>query len=169
MKRKTSYVLLALVAVVLLFVLVTNNNAKEVTVEEEVYVFLLENGFSPVQACGIMANIAAISNFDSNATYDFESDEAYGICLWVGPLRERLEEFAVINGVPVSDIETQLNFMVQHLKYVISCRGREGEAFLEADTPAKAAESFADLYVRDPNMNYEFLKSKAKDFYRIFN
>ena len=165
MKRKAVFVIVALIAVLLMFVLMmTKDNEANETAEAQTYVFLVENGFAPIQACGIMANIALESNFDSNATSGKEED-LYGIMQWSYMKREHLEDYANILGKPVSDLETQLMFLVEEITYNTHARGNEWAEFWKANDPAKAAEIFSDLYIRPAVSPNNVLSVKAQEFY----
>ncbi|WP_147296834.1 phage tail tip lysozyme [Paracoccus thiocyanatus] len=61
----------------------------------------------------------------------------FGLAQWTGPRRRQLEAFAAQRGAPVSDLNTQLDFLMTELQ---GPESRAAQSFLSAqDTPTAAA------------------------------
>ncbi|WP_280400544.1 phage tail tip lysozyme [Nocardia carnea] len=107
---------------------------------EEMYQYLLEKGFTPAQAAGILGNLQVESGFDTGAYNPGEG--AIGLAQWLGGRRENLEAFAASKGKPVTDWRTQIDFMVHELN------GSESGAMskLKSTTSAGAAAAVFDQY-----------------------
>jgi hypothetical protein len=82
---------------------------------EEMYQYLLEKGFTPAQAAGILGNLQVESGFDTGAYNPGEG--AIGLAQWLGGRRANLEAFAASQGRPVTDWKTQIDFMVHELEH----------------------------------------------------
>lgn len=86
---------------------------------EKIWNFLVGKGLTPPQAAGVMGNLQAESgeNFDPAADQggpggvDGASGNAYGIAQWDGGRRLALEAAAKAQGVAVSDLAFQLNYL----------------------------------------------------------
>ncbi|NKY31761.1 hypothetical protein HGA13_01545 [Nocardia speluncae] len=110
---------------------------------EEIYQYLLEKGFTPAQAAGILGNLQVESGFDTGAYNPGEG--AIGLAQWLGGRRENLEAFAAKRGADVTDWRTQIDFMVHELE------GSESGAMrrLKDTTSAgQAAAVFDEYYER---------------------
>ncbi|MGI5218609.1 phage tail tip lysozyme [Nocardia sp. CA-290969] len=107
---------------------------------QEMYEYLLEKGFTPAQAAGILGNLQVESGFDTGAYNPGEG--AIGLAQWLGGRRENLEAFAASNGKSVTDWKTQIDFMVHELK------GSESGAMsrLKSTTSAGEAAAVFDQY-----------------------
>lgn len=169
MKRKIALVMAAVFVVVLGIAGVAMWTAEEVSVQDQTYQFLTENGFSHIQACGIMASIKMNSNFDPTATAP--NDLGYGLLQWVDFRYENLEKFANEIGKPVEDVETQLMFMVEEINLYWANTGDEYEwtDFVNAETPKEAAEIFHMEYTKPCRANLEVLGSWADEFDEFYS
>jgi len=168
MKRKIALILATVFVVALGFAYVASRSAEADDVYAQTYQFLTEEGFTPVQASGIMATIKINSNFDPTATAP--NDLGYGLCQWVDFRLERLEEFAEEIGEPVDSTETQLLFMMEELNtYCINTdESNWWTSFVEAKTPTEAAQIFYEEYTRPGYGNMEMVGTFAEEFYEQF-
>lgn len=141
---------------------------------QEVYDLLVDEGFSPIQASGIMGVIQNESNFDS--TYD--SGLGYGLLQWSSFREANLVRFASQQGLQVSDSQTQVLFLIQELnpesEYFVHSmlneyHGYDLASFVTATSPGEAAESFYMVfcrpYVKNINRRVERLYHWADEFY----
>ena len=80
--------------------------------------YLMKNlGLKQFQAAGIVANLMAESELDTNAFNDAGGGRgAYGIAQWRGPRQDGLDAFAASRGKRRDDFETQLAWIVQEMK-----------------------------------------------------
>lgn len=107
---------------------------------EKMYDYLLEKGFTPAQAAGILGNLQVESGFDTGAYNPGEG--ALGLVQWLGGRRANLEAFAASQGKPVTDWKTQLDFMVHELE-----NGESGAmSRLKSTTTAGDAAAVFDHY-----------------------
>ncbi len=84
------------------------------TIQERVWNFLRDKGLTNEQAAGVMGNIQAESGFDPNVI-EKGSGVGYGIVQWSKGRRTALEAAAAKQGVPVSDLGFQLEYLYQEL------------------------------------------------------
>ncbi|MFQ6226845.1 phage tail tip lysozyme [Nocardia sp. NPDC002869] len=107
---------------------------------DEMYKYLLEKGFTPAQAAGILGNLQVESGFDTGAYNSGEG--AIGLAQWLGGRRANLEAFAAAQGKPVTDWKTQIDFMVHELDH-----GESGAmSRLKGTTTAGDAAAVFDQY-----------------------
>jgi hypothetical protein len=124
--------------------------------EDEVYQGLIDRGIPATAAQGIVMNLRDESGLDpgineQNPTVP-GSRGGFGLAQWTGPRRNALEGYAASVGRPVSDAETQLDFLVSELQ------GPEKKAFkltLGAGTPGAAASIFAKEFLRPAKANLD--------------
>jgi Phage tail lysozyme len=69
----------------------------------------------------------------------------YGLAQWTGPRRVALEAFAAERGMPVSDLETQLDFLMTELR---GSEARAGGAIMTAPDRASAAQAILTEFLR---------------------
>lgn len=168
MKRKIALILAAVLVMVLGLAYMASRSAEAEEVYAQTYQFLTEEGFTPVQASGIMATIKINSNFDPTATAP--NDLGYGLFQWVDFRLENLEKFAKDIGKPINSTETQLLFMMEELD---TYWGEEHNAwgmnnFLAAETPREAAQIFYQEYTRPGYGSMEMVGILAEEFYEHF-
>lgn len=107
------------------------------------YDYYVSQGLSPVQAAGIVGNLQGESGQGLNPNAVNRGDgrdgsDSIGIGQWNSTRAQALKEFAVANGVPWNDLNTQLAFLHQELK------GPEKGAYdrlLAAKTPEEAGQA----------------------------
>ena len=82
---------------------------------EKIYKMLRNKGYSPEAAIGILANIEAESSYRTNVL-SYDGEGSIGICQWTYGRRTNLENFARKKGKPVSDLETQVEYLITELE-----------------------------------------------------
>lgn len=102
-------------------------------------------GWTPAQACGILANIQAESRFDfKNITGD--SGTAHGLCQWRGSRQKHFEE-KFGHTIAQSTFEEQLDFITFEMNHK-DMEKTAGDALKTATTPAAAADTVCRKYER---------------------
>jgi hypothetical protein len=111
--------------------------------ESRILIGLMARGIPPHIAKGITANMIAESRLDPGineiAPVVPGSRGGYGLNQWTGPRRNALEAAAKARGVPVNDLDFQLDYTMEELQ------GPERAAF-NALRGATTAEEAARLY-----------------------
>lgn len=88
------------------------------TVEQKTWNFLIANGATEVGAAALMGNIYQESTFNPSIV---NSDSgAYGICQWLGGRKTNLQNYASSKGTAMSDVQTQLEFMLNEINTISS-------------------------------------------------
>lgn len=82
---------------------------------EKIYKMLRNKGYSPEAAIGILANIEAESTYRTNVL-SYDGEGSIGICQWTYGRRTNLENYARSKGKPVSDLETQVEYLIRELE-----------------------------------------------------
>lgn len=110
--------------------------------------FFQKQGWSPVQASGIVGNLARESRLNPGATNrgdGADGSDSIGIGQWNAERAQALRAFASARGKPVNDYQTQLEF-VQH--ELTTSEGNAANMLRGAKTPEEAAAAFALGYER---------------------
>jgi hypothetical protein len=114
-----------------------------VSIEAQILQGLIQRGLAPHVAQGIVANMIAESRLDPGineiAPLVPGSRGGFGLNQWTGPRRRALEAAATQRGVPVSDLDFQLDYTLEELN------GPERGA-MNALSRATTAEEAARLY-----------------------
>lgn len=115
----------------------------------DIYRGLVNRGLPSHVAEGIVMNLEDESGLNPGineiAPIVPGSRGGYGLAQWTGPRRKQLEAFAADRGAPVSDTDTQLDFLMYELQ------GPERAAFdrlMAAGSTGDAAASFATNFLR---------------------
>lgn len=157
--NKKNFFLSAILLVTVLTIFIAfayRANQPELTPQRKTFKFLTENGFSDVQACGIMACMEISSNF--NPAAEDLANTGYGLLFWTAQRKDALKKFADIQGKPIDDFQMQLDFLLDELQpdsknyQLISHNGYTPEDFWNASTPGEAALSFCSTFER-PHKN----------------
>jgi hypothetical protein len=110
---------------------------------------LIERGMPPHLAYGFAGNFAVESEFNPDlnerAPLIPGSRGGYGLAQWTGPRRLQLEDFAEQRGVPVSDMDMQLDFLMSELQ---GSENRAWQAIQAAQDPAEAARLVSEEFLR---------------------
>jgi len=107
------------------------------------YNYFVGQGYSPVQASGIVGNLQGESGQSLNPAAVSAGDggdgsDSIGIAQWNGARAQALKDYAASKGVPWTDLPTQLEFAHSELQ------GPEGGAYkrlVAAQTPDDAAQA----------------------------
>lgn len=129
----------------------------------EAFAYLVGAGIPDHIAAGIVGNlmVESFDRLDTEALGD--NGASYGIAQWQGPRRMALESFAAERGVPASDFETQLAFILHELQ---TTESSAWAAIQEAKTPAEAAEIFVEKYERAGIPHTDRRIAKADEVFR---
>jgi hypothetical protein len=110
---------------------------------------MIARGIPPAAAIGFAGNFAVESRFDPGineiAPLVPGSRGGFGFAQWTGPRRRELEAFAQARGVPVSDADMQLDFLMQELN---TTEIRARDAIFSAQDPAEAARLVSERFLR---------------------
>jgi hypothetical protein len=124
--------------------------------EQEIIAGLLARGVSLPIAQGIVANMKAESNLQTGINEISPvvpgSRGGFGLNQWTGPRRVAYEQFAAERGVPLDDLQTQLDFTMYELQ------GPERAAYAAlqgVQDPFEAARIYSEKFLRPgiPNMD----------------
>lgn len=78
---------------------------------KEAFAFYLKKGWAPHQAAALVGRLQQESGPRLNPTILGDDGASYGIGQWQGPRRKKLRQFAQATGKPMSDRQTQLEFL----------------------------------------------------------
>ena len=110
---------------------------------------LINRGLAPHVAEGIANEINRESGFDSGineiSPIVAGSRGGFGLFQHTGPRRRELEAFAQARGVPVSDMDAQLDFAIQELE---TTESRAGRSLSQTSTAEEAADVFKRQFLR---------------------
>ena len=117
--------------------------------EAQIIQGLMARGLPLHVAQGVTANMIAESNLDTGINEINPivpgSRGGFGLNQWTGPRRRAIEAAARERGVPVDDLDFQLDFTMEEL------RGPERRAFdrlMRAETAEDAARSYSNDFLR---------------------
>ncbi len=115
----------------------------------EVIQGLISRGLAPHVAEGIANEINRESGFDPGINEISPivpgSRGGFGLFQHTGPRRRELEAFAQARGVPVSDLDAQLDFAIQELG---TTEARAGRSLSQTTTAEEAADVFKRQFLR---------------------
>lgn len=117
--------------------------------QEKAMSYFVNKGLTPEQAAGIVGNLMQESKLNSSAWN--EKERAYGIAQWRNERLEGLKMFAAARGKEISDISTQMDYILHELG---TSEKRAGEALLSSKTPQEAAFNFAKYYERPSSIEH---------------
>ena len=84
------------------------------TTQEKVWFALKNAGYSEIAVAAVMGNIQYESGFNSSLE-EAGNGIGFGLCQWSFGRRDALEAYATSKGVDVSDIQTQIEFLIAEL------------------------------------------------------
>jgi hypothetical protein len=105
--------------------------------------YFTERGLTPEQSAGVVGNLMQESSLKSNAWN--ESEKAYGIAQWRNERLEGLKAFAAANGKEISDIHTQMDYILHELQ---TTESKAGQKLMKSSSAAEAAFNFGKYYER---------------------
>ena len=169
MKRKITLIMAAVFVIIFGITCFVMWSDEEVNVQDQTYQFLTENGFTHIQACGIMASIKINSNFDPTASAP--NDLGYGLLQWGDFRYKKLEMFANEIDKPIEDVETQLMFMLEDITFHWANTEKVygWTDFVAAKTPSEAAKIFHIEYTKPCQANLELLCKWADEFDEMYS
>lgn len=110
---------------------------------------LIQRGMAPHIAQGVVANMIAESRLDPGineiAPLVPGSRGGYGLNQWTGPRRRALEAAAAQRGVPVNDLDFQLDFTMEELQ---GPEARAWRSLQGAPDAVSAARIFSEQFLR---------------------
>lgn len=109
---------------------------------------LVSRGMTPAQAQGVALNLHDESSLNPAAVGD--NGAALGLAQWNGPRKAALEQFAAARGVPATDTNAQLDFLMHELG---TSEAGAGAALSKAQTPQEAAVAFLNQFERPSEQN----------------
>ncbi len=117
--------------------------------EEKIYQSLLDAGYSPAGACGMMGNIA-VESPDYDPSVVNESSGAYGLFQWTetGGRQTNLKTFCKKNSLDADSIDGQLAFAIYELRGADPIACRLNDFLMETDDSYAAAAEFAAGFER---------------------
>jgi lambda family phage tail tape measure protein len=126
--------------------------------------YLESRGLAPMQVAGIVGNLAqeAPGGRGTFGTAMSGDQGSVGLAQWRLDRKDALQAYAGSRGAPVTDLKTQLDFLLTEAKK----RG-DLNAMLSASSPAEASKIFADRFERpDPaRADYDYRAAVAADIY----
>ena len=85
----------------------------------------------------------------------------FGLAQWTGPRRRQLEAFAQQRGVPVSDMNMQLDFLMHELG---TTESRARDRIFAAQTPEEAARAVSESFLRPGIPHLDRRLAAAREF-----
>ena len=148
------------------------------TPQEKVWWALIDAGYSAEAAAGVLGNIEAESGFNE-AAIEGGSGAGFGLCQWTGGRRTQYEAYAASKGVSVSDLDTQIEFLLGEItpgggangyaRYQLSSyNGYSASDWKNASTPEDAAIAFCWSFERPGIPRMDVRTSAARRYYNQF-
>ena len=148
------------------------------SLEEKVWWALINVGYSKEATAGVMGNIYAESGFNAGAV-EGGSGIGFGLCQWSFGRRTKLEAYAASKGVPPSDADTQIEFLLGELSPGGGANGYAAYALMpnhgytvsdwkNASTPELAAEIFCWIFERPGIPRMDVRTEAARRYYEQF-
>ena len=124
--------------------------------------FFMQQGWTPEQAAGIVANLQAESGQNLNPAASNGDEAAYGIAQWRGSRQQDFQRVMgrLING---SSLEDQLKFIQWELTDPKSRERRSGDRLRAAKTAAEAAAIIDQYYERSSGIHRDKRIQLAKN------
>lgn len=112
--------------------------------EQKIVNFFIDKGLTPAQAAGIAGNIAHESG-SKPGQRELGGGPGFGLAQWGGVRKQQLRQFAAESGTPVSDLNTQLNFMWKEMN---TTERRSLAAIKQTSSASQATVAFERTYER---------------------
>lgn len=117
--------------------------------EQRIILGLMQRGLPQHVAVGIAGNMAVESRFDPGineiSPLVAGSRGGFGLNQWTGPRRRAFEAYAQERGMPLDDIDLQLDYTLQELQ--TTERGAF-ERLMQTGNAAEAARVYSDKFLR---------------------
>jgi hypothetical protein len=117
--------------------------------QERAMDYFVNKGLTPEQAAGIVGNLMQESRLKSDAYNAKEG--AYGIAQWRNDRLDGLKQFAASQGKEISDINTQMDYILLELG---TTQKQAGQMLLASKTPQEAAFNFGKYYERPKTVEH---------------
>lgn len=108
------------------------------------YNYLLSKGFSKIAAAGIIGNLSHESNFDTTVKGKADDKGSIGIAQWHSERKQGLFNFAKKQGKKFSDLDVQLDYIIQELNDPYYKKALDG--INSAKTASEATTAFMNHY-----------------------
>lgn len=132
--------------------------------KEKVWNYLMDEGFSPAAAAGIMGNMQQESNFNPDAD---NGGGAFGLVQWMGDRQSKLRAYAKERDLEVTNLEIQLSFMIKEMKGM-SFGGKSYEEFKKMTDPSEAADIFEKTFERSGASQIVQRMKYAEEIYKEY-
>lgn len=131
------------------------------------YVFgrLLERGYTPEQAAGIVGNLMQESTPRLNTAHVGDGGNSIGMGQWNGPRRHALLAYAREQGKDWRDLDTQIDFLDHELR---TSERAAGDAIRAAKTATEAARIGSERFWRPGIPRIEKRMGYAEDLMEFF-
>lgn len=145
---------------------VTSRGATEKRTNENiVWDYLLDAGYSKVQAAGIIGNMYQESGV--NPSRHESNGIGFGLVQWSFGRRQQLESYASSKGKSASDIYVQLEFLVKELKEGKQFYGTYAEQFANPYSVDQATEAFCWGFER-PHKDHANMANRKKQAWAAY-
>lgn len=145
---------------------VTSRGATEKRTNENiVWDYLLDAGYSEVQAAGIIGNMWQESGV--NPSRHESNGIGFGLVQWSFGRRQQLESYASSKGKSASDIYVQLEFLVKELKEGKQFYGTYAEQFANPYSVDQATEAFCWGFER-PHKDHANMANRKKQAWAAY-
>lgn len=145
---------------------VTSRGATEKRTNENiVWEYLLDAGYSEVQAAGIIGNMWQESGV--NPSRNESNGIGFGLVQWSFGRRQQLESYASSKGKSASDIYVQLEFLVKELKEGKQFYGTYAEQFANPYSVDQATEAFCWGFER-PHKDHANMANRKKQAWAAY-
>ena len=140
---------------------------------QQAYQLLVQMGYQPHQAAGIVGNLIQESGPSMSPTITGDKGRAFGIAQWRDSRRQDLNRFAAKGGMDPNHLETQIKFLDNELR--TTERGTL-DAINRSSTPQEAASAFLGFErplgysQRNPQLSsgYDNRVANAADVYAMY-
>jgi Phage tail lysozyme len=117
----------------------------------------VERGFTPAQAWGAVANLQAESGLDPgineiNPVVE-GSRGGFGLNQWTGPRRRAFEAYMAERGLPLDDVEGQMDFTFHEFG---TTEQAAYDKIRAAETPEEAAYAYSKAFLRPGHDNTDY-------------
>lgn len=145
---------------------VTSRSSNEKRTNENiVWDYLLDAGYSKVQAAGIIGNMWQESGV--NPSRHESNGIGFGLVQWSFGRRQQLESYASSKGKSASDIYVQLEFLVKELREGKQLSGTYAEQFANPYSVDQATEAFCWGFER-PHKDHANMANRKKQAWAAY-
>ena len=145
---------------------VTSRSSNEKRTNENiVWDYLLDAGYSKVQAAGIIGNMWQESGV--NPSRNESNGIGFGLVQWSFGRRQQLESYASSRGKSASDIYVQLEFLVKELRAGKQFYGTYAEQFANPYSVDQATEAFCWGFER-PHKDHANMANRKKQAWAAY-